>query len=451
MTNRNISSFFTLLLLVSSVTTHSEFSWQNTKEWTQGFLNIDKETAEKIMPAAIFVGGSLFAAGLLYWMSQKNNNRTIATNNTPADLIPFNAVLATKPNLIQLDVYSQSNGDGGGGASCGYQTALRSMQVVNGLGKNRDMDELKATLVDSGAIQKYFGKDGTWRKAIIQKRTEDKFKESLSSRLWQAFKKDLDEKDMYEKEFKGEFKTYDDFNGKVQGLYKSALGFIENWMLEIARIKEIEKSFDLTDDALRGYISKGLLNLQNDKNKNLIDLLSQERTIDSYFDYQLIRKNLFSDNWILDLQTLWKDVSEKFTRTQDANGEWLSDGEVEYIWNHHKKDIITSDDAFPKIKCGFQTISNFENIGQEGFDEVTPEIEQSLKPKINKKEQIFYIFALGTMRQSGDTQRTRGHWYPLVMHQNWDGNRTYYVTDSMNNNVRTNDVNVWKIINIIEQ
>ncbi len=49
------------------------------------------------------------------------------------------------------------------------------------------------------------------------------------------------------------------------------------------------------------------------------------------------------------------------------------------------------------------------------------------------------------MRQSGEAKGIRDHWYPLVMHQDCDGKRKYYVMDSMGTD-RTGDDNVWKLI-----
>ena len=45
---------------------------------------------------------------------------------------------------------------------------------------------------------------------------------------------------------------------------------------------------------------------------------------------------------------------------------------------------------------------------------------------------MFLVFALGEgMRQIGETRRTSGHWYGLVMQQDPQGGRHYYVMDSM--------------------
>ncbi len=72
------------------------------------------------------------------------------------------------------------NPDGGGAASCGYHALLRGMQLVQAKSNEKSDEYLQNILNDPGIIQHYFGKkgiffgkNGTWRQDIIQKRKND--------------------------------------------------------------------------------------------------------------------------------------------------------------------------------------------------------------------------------------------------------------------------------------
>jgi len=454
MIKRNVSLLLAVLLLLSSAISFSEYSGQNWnwREWSQRFFKIDKETAEKFMPFAIFSLGLLTAGSLYYWMKKKGQDTT-SQPTKPTTITDSATVSVPKTSIIlqQFKVYSQFNHDGGGGASCGYHSLLRSMQVVNALGTDQNMSKLQEDLMNSKIIQTYFGENGIWRKDIIAKRKQEEFKKELHIKLVTGLRKNTQQESLYNQfRIQMNFKDYDDFNSKVINLYKSSLGFIENWIVRILSEPEMSTlSYDFTNDGIRGYISKGLLNLRNKENENLVAELQEDKTIDVYFDYDEIRKNVLSENWVVKLRNLWNEILANPQFASDFRGEWLSDGEVEHIWEYHKKDIL-EENIFPENVCKFKAIANFDSIGMEDFDEVTPYIKENIKPDLNQKKQLFGVFALGTMRQIGETQGTRGHWYSLVMHQDWDGNRKYYVMDSANNTDRTQDKNALKIIDLIE-
>ena len=284
---------------------------------------------------------------------------------------------------------------------------------------------------NSRPITIYIGKDGKWRKEIIARRKDQELKKLLHAKLLLALTQGDD--------------------AKANDLYKSSLGFLEDILVALSRDPEKRsKPYDLTDEAIKGYLIKSLDQLKNETNEDLIEELKSSETIDKYFDLDKMRKEVLSENFISNLPALIQQLNDDPNLQGDFAGEWLSDGEVEYLWEHNRSDIV------PKgVECGFKAIANFNLVGNpdipQEFDEVALYIKDNVKPFLNKEQQFFTIFALGTMRQGSDTKGTRGHWYPLVMYQNNEGKREYYIMDSAGNRNRRNDMNAWKIINLIEQ
>jgi hypothetical protein len=271
-------------LLLLPVTSHYAISWEDIKKRARTFVS---EDSTKIMPGAVLVAG-LAAGGLYYWW-MNNRNSSIEKHGV---------------RLKQFEVYYQFYSGGGGAASCGYHTLLRGMQIVAAKSRNENDENLQKTLKSSDLIDQYFGKNGTWRQAIIQRKPDD-----------------------------------------------------------------------------------------------------------------------------------------------DRRGDWIDDGDLEYLWKNYRNDILNQE-----INCGFFAMPNFSLIGTE-YSELEPYIKDEVRPFLNQLREMFYIFALGTMDQIGDVGRTEGHWYPLVMHQNSEGKRQYYITDSgsWNKTNRLEDVNASKLINLIEQ
>lgn len=429
MVNRRVTLSFVLVLFLSSSLSFSESAWQNWREWSQQFLKIEQDAFKKIMP---FIGvGFATVGGFYYWINKKINdmfNKPLEESDYGAlHLFPLYTGKKKRSSIKQLDVYSQFNRDGGGGASCGYHSLLHSMQVVNALGTNQDTSVLNKSLMDSEQIQEYFGEKGSWRKDIIEKRKREEFKKELHEKLVRSLTKNE--------------------NTKAVELYKSALGFIEDRI--IFALSQSTNSLDFTDENIQGYISEALLKLKNEDNASIIDELRQNKVIDANFNYDTMRTSVLSKDGVIEPGALWNAILDDQKFESDFKGEWLSDGEVEYIWKHHKKDIL-KEDIFSEDVCKFKAIANFGSIGREGFDEVTPYIKENIKPHLGQEKQLFGIFALGTMRQTGETEGTRGHWYPLVMHQNREGVRHYYIMDSANNRDRTGDKNALKVISLIE-
>ena len=413
--------FLGVFLLLEPVTPCYAMSWENLRKKYAQSINTD--AARKIMPVGVLALG--FAAGGLYYYYHSLKKKA---ETSMRSLVTLNYVW---PALEQLDVYSQFNSDGGGSASCGYQTLLRAMQVVKSKSGGEDEKALKKALRDPVSISLYFGPEGKWRKEIIARRKDQELKKLLHAKLLLALTQGGD--------------------AKAKDLYKSSLGFLEDILVALSRDPEKRsKPYDLTDEAIKGYLIKSLDQLKNETNEDLIEELKSSETIDKYFDLDKMRKEVLSENFISNLPALIQQLNDDPNLQGDFAGEWLSDGEVEYLWEHNRSDIV------PKgVECGFKAIANFNLVGNpdipQEFDEVALYIKDNVKPFLNKEQQFFTIFALGTMRQGSDTKGTRGHWYPLVMYQNNEGKREYYIMDSAGNRNRRNDMNAWKIINLIEQ
>jgi hypothetical protein len=425
--------FFLLIssLLLLPVTSYYAVSWDDLKQKAQNFVN--KEAVDNVLPGLMVAIG--IVGGLYYYLTKKDDDdlekgqNTVIHKKDPLSL--GSMAVQSSPDLEQLQVYCQFNDDGGGGASCGYQTLLRSMQVVKGKSENESDEALQKLLNDPIAIDLYFGKDGEWRQAIIERRKEQELKKALHKKFILALNQGGDE--------------------KAKELYKSSLGFLEDIMVSISRSPEENiKQYDFTDEAICNYLLKSLEQLKNKKNEDLISKLQNVETINQYFNLKKMREEFFSQEFILQIPVLTKEINNRSDLQDDFLGEWLSDGEVEYLWQEKHGEIIPRN-----VTCGFKATANFEFVGNKKYpdlDEVTPYIEDNMK-SLNEKQQFFTIFALGTMRQGSDTVGTRGHWYPLVMYQDSEGKRKYYIMDSGSRDKtnRLRDINARKIINLIEQ
>jgi len=282
-------------LLLLPVTSHYAYviSWPNFKVLKEKASElVNSETLQNIAPVAVIALG--VAGYMYYWLTKKDGNPI-------RSIVPMNYVW---PTLQQFKVYCQFNWNGGGAASCGYHTLLRGMQVVASKNRNQNEMQLKNDLMSVELIENYFGENGRWRQAIIQKKPND-----------------------------------------------------------------------------------------------------------------------------------------------DRHGDWIDDGDLEYLWNNYRNDILNR-----SINCGFLAIPDFNVLGTS-YSLLEPYIKDEVRPFLNQPREMFHIFALGTMYQTGDKSRTEGHWYPLVMHQNTAGKRQYYITDSASEGEtnRLEDTNAWKIIDLIEQ
>lgn len=419
------SKFLSIILAVavflSPTISYADYSWQGVQDWAAQLFNANKESAEKFMPFALFSMGMAVIAGLFYWTS-KNGITKQAINGYQA-----------KVELKRFDVYSQNNVGGGGVASCGYQTLLRAMQVVKSKSENEDEATLQENLNDQAPIALYFGMPAKeedavgWRKEIIKFRKSKALKNDLDARLLPAFRQECD--------------------GKTKDLYKSALGFLEE--VVIARAKDPvkrDKPYDFSDHGIMQDLVKSLDSLKNKDNEVLIEKLKTPEEMMKCFDFKTMRENCLSENFILELRKIIETINQSSNLQDDFRGEWLNDAELEYIWEYHKSDIIPVG-----VNAGLKVISNFDLVGdpEPGRDEVRYYIDEKIVPLKNRRQQIFQIFAMGNMKQYGDKEGTRGHWTSLIMHQNKEGKRHYYMTDSLNR-IGLDNPDVWKIINMIE-
>jgi len=433
--------------LLGSVTSHYAITMNEIKDKISQYFNFSEDSLKKVIPAAIVA--FIFAGGLYYWWKGKRDGgeggiiKTIPVEEeklieAEKPLLSLSEerkplIKSKIPSLTQLDVYSQMvKNTGGGAASCGYQTLLRGMQVIKAKNENDSDEDLHKILNNFDTIAVYFGDNGEWRQDIITRRKNQELKKLLHEKLLIAFIPHGDD--------------------KIIQLYKSSLGFLEDVI--IVRAKDPNAKFmpyDFTDDAIQNYLKKGLDQLRNESNEILIDKIEEPNEIAQYFNFETIRQMCLSEDFILTIPTLINELNNRKDLQEDFRGEWLSDGELEYLWEEHRHDIIPVN-----VNCGFKAVANFQLVDNpdipKEFDEVAVYIDQNIKDLLNKTQQMFQLFALGTMRQTGEKSGTRGHWYPLVMYQNKKGERDYYIMDSYDNHDRTdkND-NAWKIINLIEK
>ncbi len=157
---------------------------------------------------------------------------------------------------------------------------------------------------------------------------------------------------------------------------------------------------------------------------------------------------------------------------QDSNnGDWLQGDELEFLWNEQGKLRQRGEGIIPNdVHCGFTPIDDFDWIGKKGkvdicdengniigeeevpADVIVPPLKEKLQEMVILGKSYFHIFGIGTMQQSGDKSRQAGgHWFALVLYQHSDGNREYFITDSLYNKSRNNDERLIKLIKAIEE
>ncbi|MEP6805447.1 MAG: hypothetical protein ABI892_13050, partial [Flavobacterium sp.] len=307
---------------------------------------------------------------------------------------------------------------------------LRGMQIVKSKSEKESEPGLENSLNSSDAIEIYFGENGVWRQDIIARRKDQELKKALHEKFISTLKSGCD--------------------NTMKNLYKSALGFLEDKVVAISKdLQGWKQQYEFTDQAIQSDLAKSLEILRNERNADLVNELKLPEQISSCFDLEKMRNELLSDNFLLDLPLFRSSVYNRADLKAHFKGEWLDDGELEYLWEHNKTEIVPQ-----SVRCGFKAIPNFDLVDNPDrdpeFDELAFHIKNNIKPFLNKNQELFQIFALGTMRQTGEAEGTKGHWYPLVMHQNKEGKRVYYITDSYKNKDRWNDFNAWKVINLIE-
>jgi hypothetical protein len=138
----------------------------------------------------------------------------------------------------------------------------------------------------------------------------------------------------------------------------------------------------------------------------------------------------------------WREaiIDQRENQLQESlDGDWLTAKEIISLWNLHKNDFTPEN-----LKTMPYKLYVVEN---DNFEATKMFIAEEVKPFLNKKEVCSVIFIL-SMQYFNTVYK---HWYSLVMYQNKNGNRRYYIMDSYNNINRIKDTNAWKIINLIEQ
>jgi hypothetical protein len=440
-------------LLLLPVTSHYAYaiSWDDIKKNISSFFS--ENTLQRGALITLGIGGALY-----YWWTTRKGGGPSVQKKESSEEKSFEEESSEKlvvPSLKQFQVYSQFNRDGGGAASCGYQTLLRGMQVVRAKSEGESDASIEKTLMDPSPIEVYFGPKGEWRKQIIARRKDQEFKKVLDKKFISVLAQNCDDKviasygsQAYEpiiaaiasKKLSGD---------KARDLYKSSFGFLEDIMLLISKQPEAYMQYDFTDEAIQNYLAKSLEQLKNASTEALIEILQKPEMINQCFDLEKMRKEFLSKDFVLSLSGLIEELNARSDLEERFRGDWLDKEEIEYLWEDKKYDIVPQ-----RISCYLNVIDDFSLLGEKDVDPTTSFIVKEIKPSLNKNKVLFVIFALGTMRQSRiELVISHGHWYPLVMYQNQKGERAYYIMDSAseNNYNRIKDENAWEIINFIER
>ncbi len=444
------------MLFLSEVSLCSWSWWENIVEAPLKSISqsVDSDTMKKLFPLVLLAS----VVGFYYWMSRKigkdiplklkkkgaNVQQAQASESiTPEPEPVYQQASQALPKLQQYQVYSQTNNDGGGGASCGYHALLRSMQVVKSKALDEPEDSLQQELVDPLLVQLYFGTTpgqfGEWRNKIIIERKKKILKNELHEKFVTVLQKGKDPKSIE--------------------LYKSSLGSLEQLIVDLVDdVVAGNQGYEFTDEAIKDYVRRGLKKLEDPQNIAKISELEQSAIMKQHLSISGIRKSAGAESSVLHVQSLVDEISTRANLQSELKGDWLDDGEIEFLWRYErdKKDSLVPHNVI----CDFKTVNDPDMIGQEfedikgikSFDEVTTFVREKMTEWDRyKDQQKFFIFTVGNMKHIEDKSGTSGHWYGLVMHQkNNENQRNYYIMDSMNNNDRTKDANASKIMNVVE-
>ncbi len=442
------------ILLLLPVTSYYAVSWEDIKnEVVKAVSAVDKDTIKKYIPGAAVALG-LAAGGLYYYLTSAKNEKekvipfTVPGTESTEENVDVSLIVPqdnSRPIPKQYDVYSQTNADGGGPASCGYHALLRGMQVIDAKAKNMSDDELNSTLFNRVPIVKYFNFEfplGIWREEIIERRREFAILKILRDKLNAALRKES---------------LIENYDEKIKGIYALIIRDINIEVLDAFKkyggLGDY-RDYEFPKDEMMKIFQKGYASIADEK---LAETVKNEATINTYLDLTTIVKELST----IKLPTI----------NDQRNGDWLDDGELEFLWNKQQqlrpqgKGIIAND-----IDCGFSPIADCSMIGEKGtidimqngikigekmvdLDTVIPSLKEKLIEKQRSQKNYFYLLTLSTAKHARTGEvitGTSGHWYSLVIHQNKDGDRNYYVMDSFDNKKRRQDQDVQKIIDLIE-
>jgi hypothetical protein len=149
----------------------------------------------------------------------------------------------------------------------------------------------------------------------------------------------------------------------------------------------------------------------------------------------------------------WRQFVIQRRQSDDRNGDWLGSDELEFLWN---KKIMMRPDV-----CGFTAIDDFywitpniqhsyEQPKELKEDEIPLHkmirvIQEKLQTKAIRKTPYFHVFAMGDPYNQPEK-----HWFALVLYQDDDGDRKYFIADSKNL-LRIHDERVENLINAIEE
>jgi hypothetical protein len=248
--------------------------------------------------------------------------------------------------------------------------------------------------------------------------------------------------------------------GILSGLYywwtkknKSEIGYIESFYIQDdIKLTQFQVfcqfNFDGGGLASCGYhaLLRGMQIVQaksnNKDDENLQKTLNDSDVVQYYFG----KKGFFFGK-----NGEWREAIMQKRQNNRDYGDWIDKEEIQYLWENNKNKFISQEEL-----CDFDVVEDVNLIGNPDVDLTTAFILKKIKEILNTHKMYFVIFILSTMEQpkEGEELTMRyGHWYPLVMYQNEEGKRQYYIADSgsWDKTNRLEDPNAWKIINLIEQ
>jgi len=393
-------------------------------------------------------------------------------------------------HLKQIYVANQFSAQGGGTASCGYQSFKNALYLIKALQDSESTENLETTLNDFNLINNLFGpinknSVGCWRTIIMQKRALAVFKNYLYHNLG------LKELNAIEENTYIQFPTQECFPIKKNKIRNAYATLLNNYTQDAAKslIEGLTTQLIIHPDLFIEYIQD---HLNTSTIKNIDDFITRESsevnntlhdnvTCDDYDELPGLLYNYLSDiktiEKYIDIKSITPfelslDNTEQvfdFYNKNNSNpsqldGDWLQEEEIytlkklenenniQFIHDKRQGLLHNLDYELTIIEdVNDLTGSHGDSVNQEVFQEIILKSQKGInKAKTaladNAKEKYIHAFIIGTATRY---QSTHGHWFVLALYKH-DNMHEYIVMDSASNANRLYDERVKKIISLLE-
>lgn len=376
----------------------------------------------------LFVGGLAAIATYLLYKEYKDYQSGLLSLSYESDESEFENSLSLQDTIMvgnsrciggerefnnvtikQLKVARQTDG-----ASCGYHARKNADFIAHCLSENEAT--LGELVTNRTRAEILFGKNGTWRKPVIEERKKTVLKNYINNRLKRLIKKPTkDDGSIYKLE-------------KIENVYKTCIDDLAQ-NCAIALVNKSELSITIKPDNFYDLITTCMKNKMENLGPTWRDDYFVSSHIEEVTQEQLKNYALSTETISSFIQPLEKPLTitldnikaalVEYNRNNgneiDLQGDWLNNGEIESLGSEaeEKRDHLRV----------------IENVNE--FD------PKKFKDK-SMQEGYIHRFILGTMKRYGNVG-SRGHWISCVLYNN-GGKREYIIADSLMSNQLNSDL-----------